>query len=91
MSGLCSIVRGWCSFGGEDDNAPGSVSAFWSGGAAVRKTLPSVNNMPLHVRTHVHAYMQHVDVYMFPCAGADPTSQVNSFVSFLSSNSVQFG
>lgn len=33
----------------------------------------------------------HVDTYMFPCAGQDPASQVNSFVSQLSSNGVQYG
>lgn len=61
------IVRGWCSYGGFDGNAPGSVAALWNGGAA------------------------HVDVYMFPCAGQDPASQVNSLVSQLSSNGVQYG
>ena len=33
----------------------------------------------------------HVDSYMFPCAGQDATAQVNSFVSQLSSNGVQYG
>jgi hypothetical protein len=31
----CRIIRGWCSYGGSDSNAPGSVSALWGGGAAV--------------------------------------------------------
>ena len=33
----------------------------------------------------------HVDSYMFPCPGQDATAQVNSFVSQLSSNGVQYG
>lgn len=33
----------------------------------------------------------HVDVYMFPCPGQDAASQVNSLVSSLSSDSVQYG
>lgn len=28
------VVRAWCSFGGFDDNAPGSVAALWDGGMA---------------------------------------------------------
>lgn len=28
------IVRAWCSYGGFDGNAPGSVAAMWNAGAA---------------------------------------------------------